>query len=252
MSTIQLPEFEPYRRQYAGLPMEGLTITAVLSPGDGVMQYNPIYLDGLLASAVARLATFGRGLPDTPRAYDIPLPLQCAWRSPEGLPLWAASCLYPTAEWEQDIYWLHKRAPSGRWSRAARGKKGPLRLVTNMGRDMERRVPMPVVTTWEMQARAIGNADAVGWLLEQIIYLGKRRNLGTARVRHWRVQRRLWEPNDVFLMEDGRLSRAIPTAAVDLLPAPPTEPPQRVGWTPPQWKPSLFADGWRAGTEVGS
>lgn len=247
---IDLPEFESFRTRYAALPMTGLAVTAVLAAGSSVLQYNPLYLDGLLGSVVALLATRGRGLPDTPDAYDIPLPLACLWRSDEGYPLWAASCFYPVEEWEQDIIYLHKRAPSGRWSRSPGKTPRPLRLVTSMGRDMERRVPMPAVATWYVQARCIGNAAAVAELLEHVLYLGKRRNLGTAVVRTWRVHERDWEPSDV-LLDDGRLSRAIPAAAAHLLPAAPSEPPGVVGWTPPQWKASLFADGWRAGTEVG-
>ena len=117
MTMIQLPEFESFRQRYERLPMEGLTVTAVLAAGSSILQYNPIYLDGLLGSAVILLAMRGRGLPDTPEAYDIPLPLACLWRSPEGYPLWAASCFYPADECAQDVVYLHKRAPSGRWSR---------------------------------------------------------------------------------------------------------------------------------------
>ncbi len=246
---IRPPEFDPFRERYAALPLEGLTITAVLSAGSAILQYNPLYLDGLLGAAVVRLATAGRGLPDTPDAYDIPLPLACLWRSPEGHPLWAASCFYPSDEWAQDVVYLHKRAPSGRWSRAPGGKPRPLRLVTSMGRDMERRVPMPAVTAWEFSARAIGHAAAVAELLETIVHLGKRRNLGTAHVLHWNVQPRDWDAADV-LLSGGALSRAVPAAAIHLLPAAPAEPPGIVGWTPPQWKAALFADGWRAGTEI--
>jgi len=247
---IQPSEFEPFRERYASLPVEGLTVMAVLAAGSSVLQYNPIYLDGLLGAAVVRLATAGRGLPDTLDAYDIPLPLACLWRSPEGYPLWAASCFYPDGEWEQDVVYLHKRAPSGRWSRSPSGKPRPLRMVTSMGRDMERRVPMPAVATWGIQARAIGNAAAVAELLEQVLYLGKRRNLGTARVMRWDVRPRYWDAADVLMM-DGVLGRAVPAGAEHLLPGRIDEPAGVVGWTPPQWKAGLFGDGWRPGTEVG-
>lgn len=248
---IQLPEFEPFRERYAGLEMEGLTVTAVLAAGSVVLQYNPIYLDGLLASAVTQLSINGRGLPDTADAYDIPLPLECLWRSAEGYPLWAASCFFPADRWEQDVVYLHKRAATGRWSRAAGGKSRPLRIVTSMGPDMERRVPMPAVATGYLEARCIGNAEAIAGLLEQIRYLGKRRNLGTACVQEWRVQRRNWEPGDV-LESNGQLVRAVPVGGAHLLSSAPDEPPGVVGWTPPQWKAPLFGDGWRAGTGTGS
>ena len=54
---IRPPEFDPFRERYAALPLEGLTITAVLSAGSAILQYNPLYLDGLLGAAVVRLAT---------------------------------------------------------------------------------------------------------------------------------------------------------------------------------------------------
>lgn len=247
---IQLAEFEPFRQRYAGLEMRPLTVTAVLAPGAMVLQYNPMYLDGLLGSAVTLLAMRGRGLPDTTDAYDIPLPLACLWRSDEGHPLWAASCLYPAGAWEQDTVYLHKRAPSGRFSRSPGGRKKMLRLVTSMGRDMERRVPMPAVSATELTARCIGDGDAVAELLEQVLYLGKRRNLGSATVRYWSVVEAAWSPDEV-LLTDNTLSRAMPVGAAHLLPAPPAEPPAVVGWTPPQWKASLFSDGWRAGTPLG-
>lgn len=244
---IQLPEFDSWRQRYADAPLEGLTITAELAPGASILQYNPIYLDNLLGWAVVQQATLGRGLPTISEWYDIPLPLAVIWRSEEGYPLWAASAFFPAGAWAQDTIWLHRRAPSGRWSRSP-GKSKPLRIVTSMGRDMERRVPTPAIAAELVQARCIGNADLIGELLEHVTHLGRRRNLGTAHVRRWTIQGRLWEPADV-LFTGNQLARAIPEEARHLVPGIINDPPTLIGWTPPQWKATAFRPGWRIGTE---
>lgn len=246
---LRLPELTRHSSGYDSLQMTGLTIRAVLAHGSQVLQYQPIYLDGLLAAALVQQATGGRGLADTQAAYDIPLPLQCLWRSPEGYPLWAASCFFPAGEWAQSTVYFHKRAPSGRWSSGRNGKKQPLKIVTAMGADMERRIPTPALTCTEIVARAIGNAAAIAELLERVNFLGKRRNLGMAQVATWHVEEADFTVGDV-LINEGRLSRAIPEDAAEVVGWRPQDAPTLVGWTPPQWKPSLFSAGWRVGTSV--
>lgn len=230
-----------YYRQYDCQPLR-----VTLKVRRGVVWYDRLALDGLLAGAVVRRATRGHGLIDTPDAYDIPLPLKCLWRNEDGHPLWAASYFAPVGEALRTEVYQHKRAMTGLYSR---GRGGRLKVATNTGRNMERRVPYPVLDG-DLEAVCLGDPDAIRQLLEPIRFVGKRRNTGLGEVDSWTV-----EPVDSLstadlLIHGGELSRAIPAAAASVLNLEISEPPVLVGWTPPQWKPSLFAPGWPAGTRM--
>lgn len=239
----------PFHERYASLPMEPLRVTLELVPNSRVVSYDPIHLDNLLARLVLEEATRGDStLPDTHQVYRLPVPLQALWTSPEDLPLYAATVLAPALDQEviADVAYIHKRAQSGNFTAV---KGGVMGISTTNGRWMDRRIPFPTeltsAHTWE--ARCVGNRDEVARLLERVTFCGKRRAIGFGEVKAWHL-----DPIDSFpLEEDGCLTRILPEAALALLNGSlPEGLPIPIGWTPPQWKPSLHWLGWPAGTPV--
>lgn len=239
---IVLPGMENYTRAFMALDFEPLTVTARLVKNAQMVAYEPYpYLDGLLAWAVLQEVTAGQGVPqNTPEVYWIPLPLRCLWMSPEQLPLWETSVFQPMGDVVRDVTYLHKRNPPGEFSTSARWN-------TQAGRWMERRRPLPTVGCDVWEARCIGNRKWVEKLLVQNVgFLGKNRGVGFGEVADWKVTPATF---DTSLVRDGRLTHAIPEAWPGKLLI--GEAPRRVGWTPPQWKRSLFSLGWPVGTPVG-
>ena len=230
---IHLSELNTLTTQFAQCHTEPLRVTIHLQPNSRIVNYDPVHLDGLLARAVVERATEGRLLADSEDGYWIPLPLDMLWQSGEGYPLWASTVLYSTTDTIDDIYVRHKRNSGGEFH----DKK---KLVTRAGPWMERRIPTPTLVCDTLEALCIGNAECVKSLLVGFTHIGK---LRLARVNTITV-----EPIDAFsLWRNGRLMRPMPIASgVIAL----TERPSLVGWTPPQWKPSLFSLGWPTGTFV--
>lgn len=247
---IVLPEFDQHRQRYAGLKLEPLQITAVYKPGASRVNYQPQALDNLLANQVMRQAGFD-SLPDHQDCYDIPLPLKCLWRNANGWPLWAASYFWPDSETYQWSLVQHKRAITGQWSEG-RGKDKTLSLNKHAGKHKEKRIPVPVETsaTGRYTATAIGNFETVCELLENVTQLSGRRGIGMGEIDYFEIS--VVEYVNPLITGD-KLARAIPLAAAELLP-----PHTRittgyvpsVGWTPPQWKPTLFSAGWFAGIPI--
>lgn len=242
----------PYVERYAGATIENpnvspLRVVLTLRPGSRLAGYDPLNLDNLLARAVVDEATAGQGLPTTPQAYRLPVPLRCLWTEPEtGLPLWAATPFSPLGESAPDVAYWHKRAQSGRWTGT---KSGKYSISSTNGRWMERRVPLPTVVAEQWAADAVGDPGEVARLLANLAFVGKRRSCGFGEVATWRV-----EPLDAFLLvRDGLLTRPLPAGAAHLVAehGRPDGEPAPVGWTPPQWKPDLFRPGWWTGTPVG-
>lgn len=242
---IEYPPLMPYVERYAAMPMEPLTVHIHLQPGSRIAGYDPVNLDNLLARAVVDDATGGWGLPNEPGAYLLPVPLLCVWRSDNGHPLWAATQFVPDGLSARDVAYWHKRAQSGNWTGT---KSGKFSIRSTSGRYMERRVPLPTVVAFEWVASCVGNATEIGRLLARITHVGKRRSNGFGEVRRWEIR----QAETFRLIADGALTRPLPAAAIELLPEGvlPVGEPAPVGWTPPQWKPALFAPGWWAGAEV--
>lgn len=218
-----------------------LRIICQLRPGARIGGYDPVNLDNLLARSVVDTVTAGAGLAPTAEAYDLPVPLRCLWRSDEGFPLWAATPFRPVGPSERDVAYWHKRAQLGEWTAT---KSGSFGISATKGRWMERRVPLPTIVAEAFAADAIGDPDAILALLEPLTFIGKRRTNGFGEVQSWSI-----EPLDHFaLIVDGKTTRPLPADAVELLGDwRPIHPPSPVGWTPPQWKPSLFRIGWWTG-----
>lgn len=245
---VRYPLLEQYINRYendAALHMEPLTITIHLRPGAQLAGYDPLNLDNLLARAVVDEATQGRGLPNSREPYWLPVPLQCLWRSPEGLPLWASSVFRPVGPEIKDTFYWHKRQQKGEFTRAKSGRFAPR---STQGRWMERRVPLPALVVERLEATCCGNREEITRLLAGLDFIGKRRAIGFGEV----AQITVASAAAFSLVQAGRLVRPFPALALELLDGQlPQGSAAPVGWTPPQWKPSLFAVGWWAGTPVG-
>lgn len=243
MDLIALDWAVDVTAHYAGLPVQPLLVTLELH--NGMVQYDPLNLDNLLAHCVVDRATEGRGLPDVfTGGYDLPVPLHCLWRDANGFPLWAATPFVPEGESVRDVSYTHKRAITGQWTGT---KRGTVAIQAGAGRHADRRIPLPVIVAERWTATCIGNMNEIGVLLEPLAFVGKRRSIGYGEVKRWLIQ-----PTDGFsLVADGKLTRAMPAMAIHLLNGRmPEGTPAPVGWTPPQWKPALFAPGWWTGTGV--
>lgn len=266
---VVLPELAPYFVRYAAVnaPEGGVALRVIchLREGARVAGYDPINLDNLLARAVLEEATSSSGVPDQQACYALPVPLRCLWLSREGLPLWATTPLLPAGERVPDVTYWHKRAQSGVWTGVASGR---FTLAPTNGRYMERRVPLPTTVCHRLEATAIGHPQEILRLLQRIAWLGKKRHAGMGEIDRWEVAP-LAERFRV-LDATGRLTRTLPVNAWLAAQAPPGVEghapalaallaeapypagvtPAPLGWTPPQWKSSLWELGWTLGTTV--
>lgn len=155
------------------------------------------------------------------------LPLLEVWRSPEGLPLWAATPLYPTDPQRITRYY-HRRSPDGYIHLLAkpgnRHSSGPYKEI---------RSPSPAYTPGTLTAIAIGEAEPIREMLGSVTSIGRHRNAAGA-VRTWEVTE-LDVPQDQFL-EHLLQHRPTPLRYLKGLHKPVEASDfERVGWTPPYY-----------------
>lgn len=231
---IHLPELDAFTARFAQCNTEPLRVTFQMEQNAKVVNYDPIHLDGLLARAIVERATQGQMLSDAEEGYWIPLPLKMLWQNADGFPLWSASVLYPASDTIDDIYVRHKRNSTGEMHNQPK-------LQTRAGPWMERRIPTPIQVCDRYEARCIGNIDAVQELLS-FTHLGK---LRLGRVLSVSVEIVDYDIPEI-LWRNEQLIKPVP-AQSELTGW--LENPSLIGWTPPFWKPSLFAMGWRVGTK---
>lgn len=233
----------PYIERYTGCETVPLRVTMIPRSGGRLIQYDPPAIDGLLAWAVVHEATKGCGLPSLPAdspPYLLPLPLQCLWTSPEGLPLWAATPLSPV-DGITDSVWETKRPQSGRFTRT---KSGRFSLTPQTGRWRERMTPRPAVAATEWIGYCEGDPAEVARLLEMVRAVGKRRAAGFGEVAEWRLE----EVSTFELLSGSRLTRSVPAEAAEvLLGTYPLAPAVRIAWTPPYWMHTIYLPGWPTG-----
>lgn len=178
--------FEALRDHYEALPKEPLLVRGELfepvipaEPRDGG---GALHLDSLLGTSVLnahpKAPVFSKGFPAV-----APLPLELAWASPEGRPLWTCSELRAQGDALRAPFFWHKRYPE---DRAHLSKKGKL-PNTRSGRWKEYRMPLSGVVTPEFRATCIGNAEEVARLLSYITHVGKKTGYGFGRV-SWSVE----------------------------------------------------------------
>jgi len=236
---IQISELQSYSEHCTDLLFDSLCVIVTLK--QAMILYDPLYLDNLLARAVLEMARGHPVLQNTPEPYEFPLPLKRLWTADNGCPLWAASVFLPDGEIITDTVYFHKRL--GRLEFSERQPK------SNVGRWMERRIPYQTrqTKTRRWYALCIGNQDEIARLLSLVRFLGKRRNVGFGEIAQWDIE--AWDGGDLdTLVQERRLVHALPQEAARELGICPEGPLSLVGWTPPQWKPSLFSQGWRVGT----
>ena len=236
---VQIPELQSYKNHCTELLFQPLRVIVTLK--QAMILYDPLYLDNLLARAVLEMACGHAVLENTPEPYEFPLPLKRLWTAENGCPLWAASVFLPDGEMITDVVYLHKRLD--RFEFSERQPK------SNVGRWMSRRIPYQTrqTKTHRWYALCVGNQDEIADLLTLIRFLGKRRNVGFGEVAQWDIE--AWNDDELdTLIQDEHLVHALPQDAAGALGICPEGPPSLVGWTPPQWKPSLFSQGWRVGT----
>lgn len=237
---IHIDKLDEIGKEFAQLCYEPLLVRAVMKPGAYLCDYEPIHFDSLLAKAVILAVLHSVTLPDSDEAYWLPLPLKALWFDENGLPLWASSIMQPFGNSVRSTHYLHKRNSRLTFSNSAK-------LETRKGRWMERRQPIPIRVFGDnsgIEARVIGDALLIEELISQWKMIGKHRSRGFGEVLRWEIKPaqfdNVWE-------NDGKLIKPMPVECglVQCL-----ERPQRIGWTPPQWKPALFRYGWRVGTMV--
>lgn len=241
---IDLPELAPYQARYAALSAAPFRVTAELRNPVVIARDRP-NLDNLLARAVVEEATHFTGLPLSDEPYRLPIPLVPLWVAPDGCPLWAATAFVPADDSIHDAIYWHKRQPAGRQILTRSGRWAP---TSTDGRHRERQGIHDATVCAFWSADALGDIEEAGRLLAGIVGFGKRRAIGFGAVREWRL-----EPTATFsLIADGTLLRPVPEAARHLFTGarPVDTPDPLIGWTPPQWKRSLWAAGWPAGTIV--
>lgn len=218
--------WESRRDKYAALPKEPIIVTAELATPVIHAERDWTHLDGLLSWAALTTHPVESFCSDD---AVIPLPLELAWVSPDGLPLWACTPLMSAQGTDSREYW-HKRYPSHRAELGSR-----LSANTTGGRWREWRVPLRAHAVQRLHALAIGNADEVERLLSVVTHIGKKGAMGYGRVARWTVT------PGTHTLDDVLVRRPVPVAFYEG-----REPvgvlELRRGWTPPYWHAPRWAD----------
>lgn len=219
--------WEQRRNDYAQMPKSPIIVTAELVTPVLHAERDLTHLDSILGVAA---------LTDHPVAssYEgaavIPLPLELAWASPNGLPLWACSPLMPAGNGLSTREYWHKRYPG---HRAEFGDR--LNAITTAGRWKEYRVPVHAQSIDRLHAIAIGNPDEVERLLSVVTHIGKKGGIGYGRVARWSVTAADHCVEDVLALRPVPVDyygNAIPDRVVQLGRA----------WTAPYWYAPWWSD----------
>jgi hypothetical protein len=174
---VRTKSWEDQRDEWATAAKEPLVVFAELATP--VVGLGALHLDGILSSAAMTLHP-------APSSFDtaavIPLPIELAWVSQDGLPLWAASDLTPAAEAARGAEYWHKRNPGHRADLGSR-----MNAVTTAGRWKEYRVPMQTAAVDRLFGLCVGALDEVERLLAAVTHVGKKGSIGYGRVGRWTV-----------------------------------------------------------------
>ena len=211
--------------EYAELPKAPLVITAEMITPVLHAEGKNTHLDGILAAAVLTDHPHPSAFGDI---ITLPLPLELAWVSPQGYPLWASTPLIPADEGVMGREYWHKRYPG---HRAEFGDKQSAN--TSAGRWREFRVPVAAHSTNRLVAMAIGNADEVLRLLNGVSHIGKKTTIGYGRVARWQVT-----TGHDHTLADVLAHRAVPVAS-GLVEG---RVERHRGWTPPYWHAAKWLD----------
>lgn len=221
--------WEEVAARYAALQVQvqPLIITAELMTPVVHAEQAGTHLDSILSFAALTAHPMQSGLDDAPCV--VPLPLQLAFVSATGLPLWACTPLMPREAVAGREYW-HKRYPT---QRAEFGDRQSAN--TSAGRWREYRVPLATDAASSLHALCIGDQAEIERLLMVVSHIGKKGSQGFGRVGRWTVT-----PAG-HTLEDVLALRAVPVEFFAgrhpcgvLAPA--------KAWTPPYW----YAPWWSA------
>lgn len=219
--------WESRRDDYAALPKAPLIITAELVTPVLHAERERTHLDSILAFAAL---TNHPVASDYDGAAVVPLPLDLAWVSPEGRPLWACAPLMPAGDGMATREYWHKRYPS---HRADFGDK--LNAVTTAGRWKEYRVPVHAQSIDRLHALAIGNAAEIETLLALVTHIGKKGSMGYGRVARWSVTPAAHSMDDVLALRPVPVAYYQGRQPVGVLAL-------NRGWTAPYWYSPWWAD----------
>jgi len=215
--------------EYSRLTKSPITITAELLTPVIHAEKDRTHLDGVLTFAALTTHPVASSY-ESHTAVVIPLPLDLAWVSPNGKPLWACSPLVPIGAGVDSREYWHKRYPT---HRAEFGDR--LNAVTTAGRWKEYRVPVNAQSVDRLVAHAVGNAPEVEKLLSVVTHIGKKGSMGYGRVARWIVAPATHTITDVLAL------KAVPVAYFDG-----QQPSDRVAlnraWTPPYWYAPWWSD----------
>jgi len=215
---------EMHNRWQSGA-MSTLLVTAHLAtPYIPAPQGNDIHLDSLLGAALLQDLPAPVFFPAHSAAV-IPIPLALLWQSEGGLPLWAATPLWPVGEAFIGREYWHKRYPSDRADLSLKRA-----ALTSAGRWKEYRTPVNAVTGNAVAGICVGVQSEVERLLTLITHVGKKGSIGYGRVGRWGVS--------AIPLEEGRQScligRPLPVSC-PLASGLQGRFEPRLGWTPPYW-----------------
>lgn len=219
--------WEERRDDYADMSKEAIVITAELVTPVLQAERDITHLDSILSWAALTNHPVASHFESPP---VIPLPIELAWVSPEGKPLWACTPLMPTLDAAESREYWHKRYPNHRSELGNR-----LNANTTSGRWREYRVPVHATTVKRLHALAIGNVTEVESLLSIVSHVGKKGAMGYGRVANWTVTRSSHSIEDVLALRPVPASYFEGRHPVGMLEI-------RRAWTPPYWYSPLWAD----------
>lgn len=172
--------------------------------------------------------------PVSPELLIVDVPgLHLFWRDDDGMPLWAATDIYPVDDAFESREYAHKRF---RDDRADFARSMKISLVA--GQHKDRRVPLRVVQcdTW-VAAALTDDITAMREQLARVRSLGARGASGYGRVASWTVEE--FDCDEAFILA----RRAVPVHS-GLIDTETANLPH-IAWTPPYWHPPL----WKPGRE---
>jgi len=125
--------------------------------------------------------------------------------------VWACSAPVPRPPAKEALRYYHKRFDEQyeRHLDLGRARRGVIQTAT--GPYKSHRVPLRIVATPALDWYVVGDAEALGSLLDEIQFVGKRYSHGHGEVLRWEVTP---VDEDRSVVWEGRLTRPVPYAAV--------------------------------------
>jgi hypothetical protein len=209
------------------------------------------HLDALLQSAVVLDALQGTQLAPQSKPYQIPIPLEIIWLSPNGLPLYNSTDLIMPLDGRAIkgvSWWVKAVGDVERYGPMIERKRDGGIWQPDEGSGANKAYRVPLVTTQTPYLIAFGRGDVqeVIRLLKLIQQTGisKKRNVGFGQILDIKVDYPLPDGSylPMFIKTGGKLLRPVPIAALPELGLEPVEDVtdiiQQIAFTPPYWLPA--------------